>query len=173
MEMQFYFKNMNSSDALRNYAEAKIRDKVYKLSSKPVMAHVTFSLQPPKKKVQLHLHAGGGGNIEVEFIDDDMYAAIDKMIDKFDGKLRRHKERLKERLKGHHNIFVRARKLGDLFLGSYSRLTRFGKNVAAQIARPDETKEAPQNASLNASIDASDVLKLEAARLHVFHHSAS
>jgi ribosomal subunit interface protein len=163
MEMQFYFKEMDSSDALRDYAELKIRDKVSKLSSKPVMAHVTFSLQPPKRKIHLHLHAGDGVSSEVEIVDEDMYAAIDKMVDTLEEQLRRQKEILKD----HRNIFARASKLGDLFRGPYSRLVRFGKNVATRSAQPmaaAETGEIP--------IDASELLKLEAARLHVFHEKS-
>ena len=166
MEIQFYFKDMNSSDALRDYADMKIRDKIFKLSSKPIMAHVTFSMQPPKKKVHLHLHAGDGGSSEVEIIDEDMYAAIDKMVDTLEEQLRRQKERLKD----HRNIFARASKVGDLFRGSYSRLVRFGKKVATRSSAPvgvpgtPDTEEAP--------IDASEVLKLEAARLHVFHEKS-
>ena len=166
MEMQFFFKQMDSSEALRDYAEGKIRDKVFKLSSKPVMAHVTFELVPPKNKVQLHLHSGESPSIEVEVIDDDMYAAVDKLIDKLDIQLRRNKEKLK----GHRNVFARARKLGEYFYGPYSRLVGFGlrsQRVMAQQA-PDGVPPGADDA-----IEASELLKLEAARRHVFHQNAS
>lgn len=166
MEMQFFFKQMESSEALRNYAEGKIRDKVFKLSSKPVMAHVTFMLVPPKNKIHLHLHAGDGGSSEVEVIDDDMYAAVDKLIDKLDIQLRRQKERLK----GHRNVFARARKLGEYFYGPYSRLVGFGLRSQRRQA---QSPAAPVIAGPDDAIEASDLIKLEAARLNVFHHNAS
>ncbi|NBQ54493.1 MAG: ribosome-associated translation inhibitor RaiA, partial [Proteobacteria bacterium] len=156
MEMQFYFKDMRSSDSLRNYAEGKLREKVNKLATKPVIAHVTFSLQLPKKKVHVHFHNGIGGSMEIEVLDDDMYAAIDKLIDKFDGQLRRKKELLK----GHRNIFARALKFRELFIGPYSRLTGL-----ATKGLPDQNKKD----EVDASIDASEVIKLETARRHLFH----
>lgn len=159
MEMQFYFKDMNSSDSLRGYAEGKIREKVEKLAIKPVIAHVTFSLQPPKRKVHVHFHTGVGGSMEMEVLDDDMYAAIDKLIDKFDGQLRRQKELLK----GHRNIFARALKLRELFAGPYSRLAGLGIKGLPDQNKKDEAE---------ASIDASEVLKLETARRHLFHPKA-
>ncbi len=159
MEMQFYFKDMKSSDSLRKYAEEKIRDKVNKLATKPDIARVTFSLQPPKKKVHVHFHTGVGGCMEMEVIHDDMFAAIDKLIDKFDGQLRRQKELLK----GHRNIFARALKFRDFFIGPYSRLAGLGKK-----GLPDQIKMN----EAEGSIDASDVLKLETARLHLFHPTA-
>ncbi len=164
MEMQFYFKDMNSSDSIRAYAEGKIRDKVQKLASKPMMAHVTFSLQPPKKKVHVHFHAGVGGSLEVEVLDDDMYAAIDKLIDKFDGQLRRQKELLKS----HRNIFARALKFREFFREPYSRLAGLGSK-----GLPDQIKTKEAEALINESIDASEVLKLETARRHLFHRGAS
>lgn len=160
MEMQFYFKDMNSSDSLRDYAGIKIRDKVNKLTSKPEMAHVTFSLQPPKKKVHLHLHSGDVGSTEVEIIDEDMYAAVDKLVDTLEEQLRRQKERLK----GHRNIFARASKLGELFRGPYSRLVGYGKKAASRSGTTVIEKDLQET-----PIDASEVLKLEAARVHLFH----
>ncbi|MEY4630800.1 MAG: hypothetical protein RIQ81_920 [Pseudomonadota bacterium] len=166
MEMQFFFKQMESSDALRSYAEGKIREKVFKLSSKPVMAHVTFMLVPPKNKVHLRLHAGDGGSSEVEVIDDDMYAAVDKLIDKLDIQLRRQKEKLK----GHRNIFARARKLGEYFHGPYSRLVGFGLRGQRGLT---QVPAGAVPAVGDDAVEASDLLKLEAARKHLFHHNAS
>jgi putative sigma-54 modulation protein len=166
MEMKFFFKQMESSEALRNYAEGKIRGKVNKLSSKPVMAQVTFMVVPPKNKIHLHLHAGDGGNIEVEVLDDDMYAAVDKLIDKLDIQLRRQKEKLK----GHRNVFARARKLGEYFYGPYSKLVGFGLKGQRGLAQP---AVAPGTAEGADAIDASEVLKLEAARRHLFHQSSA
>lgn len=164
MEMQFYFKEMPSSDSLRFYAESKILEKVAKLVSKPVMARVTFSQQPLKNIVHLQLSSGDGGGMEVLASEESMYAAVDRAIDKLDRQLRRNKERLK----GHKNIFARAFKLGELFSGPYSKLTRIGKRAANENARKiAEFVDADVK-----PIDAEDVLKLEQARLHAFHQTA-
>lgn len=164
MEMQFYFKDMASSDSLRNYAESKILEKIGKLTSRPVSTHVTFSRHHPQNKVHLHLYSGDGGCTEVQATEENMYAAVDRAIDKFDVQLRRNKEKIK----GHRNIFARAFKLGDLFTGSYSKLTRFGRHAADENARKiAELVDADVK-----PIDADDVLKLEKARLHTFHQTA-
>jgi len=37
-----------------------------------------------------------GNNIHVESVDDDMYAAIDMLVDKLDRQVLRHKDRIKD-----------------------------------------------------------------------------
>ena len=45
MQFQFSFKHMESSQALSQLAETKIKDKVSKFVTKPIEAHVTFVVE--------------------------------------------------------------------------------------------------------------------------------
>ena len=42
MQFQFYFKQMESSEALKSYAQDKIENLVNKFVTKPIEVHVTF-----------------------------------------------------------------------------------------------------------------------------------
>ena len=103
MEIRCTFKKMNSSDALRQQAEQKIGEKVEKLSTKPISAHVVFSVYKHQHKVHCSLSGGDGFDFEVEASSEDMYASIDMLVDKLEAQLKRRKERLKKH-KNSHNV---------------------------------------------------------------------
>lgn len=95
MIFRFTFKHMSTSNALRVYAEEKISAQIAKFVSKPIDAHLTFSIEHLDHRVHLSLVAGDGFSLQVEGNHEDMYGAIDLMIDKLEVQLKRHKEKLK------------------------------------------------------------------------------
>ncbi|HID49999.1 MAG TPA: ribosome hibernation promoting factor [Chromatiales bacterium] len=57
--------------------------------------HVILSVEKVRQKAEATLHIAGG-NLFAEARDDDMYAAIDSMVDKLDRQIKKHKEKLKD-----------------------------------------------------------------------------
>lgn len=57
--------------------------------------HVILSVEKVRQKAEATLHIAGG-NLFAEAQDDDMYAAIDSMVDKLDRQIKKHKEKLKD-----------------------------------------------------------------------------
>jgi ribosomal subunit interface protein len=88
---------MHPSQSLQKYAEEKIRHQVEKFVSKPVEAHVTFSVDNNSRRKIVHcaLTAGDGFAVQVEHECDDMYGSIDHVLDKLATQLKRKKDRLK------------------------------------------------------------------------------
>ena len=82
MQFQFSFKHMDSSPALQSYAEEKIKEKIQKFASKPIDAHVIFSVD--------------GFNVEVEHTCGDMYGSVDMLVDKLSSQLKKQKDKLKD-----------------------------------------------------------------------------
>lgn len=95
MKIQFTFKHMESSQALADLAEEKFTAKIERLTTRPVHAHVTFSVQGLLQKIHVTLLTADGRDIEAEHEGMDMYAEIDIVAEKLEGQLRRHKEKLK------------------------------------------------------------------------------
>ncbi|WP_176737002.1 ribosome hibernation-promoting factor, HPF/YfiA family [Oligoflexus tunisiensis] len=101
MQFRFSFKHMETSQALQNYAKEKIKVEVEKFVTKPIEAHVTFSVDRHQHQVLCSLAGGDGFTVNVEHACADMYGSVDHMIDKMVTQLKRKKEKLKDH-KQHH-----------------------------------------------------------------------
>ncbi len=96
MQFQFSFKHMDVSPALQNYAEEKIRERIQKFVTKPVEAHVVFSVMKHTQTAHLKFRGGDGFDVEVEESSADMYASVDILADKLVVQLKKQKEKLKD-----------------------------------------------------------------------------
>lgn len=96
MRFQFSFKHMAVSNALQEYARNKIHPLIDKFSTKPIEAHITFSVDRHLHSANCVLTGGDGFSIHVEHACEDMYGSIDRMADKMSSQLKKKKDRLKE-----------------------------------------------------------------------------
>ncbi len=139
MNIQYTFKHMPSSKALSDMAGAKISAKIERFTSRPLHAHVTFSLEGIHKKVHVSLITADGYDIEAEHYGEDAYAEIDIVAEKVEAQLRKHKERLTNR-KG---------------LSMQQKI----KSVETRSKTPIESEALAIDA-----IDAGEILKFESAK---------
>lgn len=95
MQCRFSFKHMKSSQALIDYATEKAEQKIEKYASKPIEAHITFSVEGRDHIAHCNVIGGDGFNIQVEAGCEDMYGTIDLLVDKLEIQLKRQKEKLK------------------------------------------------------------------------------
>jgi putative sigma-54 modulation protein len=89
MRIAFTFRNVDSSEGIKNYASEKI-SKLQKYLRSPLNAEVTVSLERHLHKVDINVAADGhryAGHEESE----DMYASIDLVMDKIDRQVRETK----------------------------------------------------------------------------------
>lgn len=137
MVFQLTFKQMESSDALSDYAEKKFSQVIRKFVTKPVHIHVTFTVEKMDHQLHLSMNAGDGFALTIEEVGLDMYAVIDSAVDKLTRNLRKKKERLKEH-KG----------------------SKFSKVLerATTVLRSKKVRDEME------AIDAGDILKFEATR---------
>jgi putative sigma-54 modulation protein len=89
-------RNLEITDAIRNYVEKKL-SRLDRYQNGELMAKVVLSLagsphveKRAKAEVQLDLP---GGLLRVEEEDQDLYAAIDRMVDRLEVQLKRYRER--------------------------------------------------------------------------------
>jgi putative sigma-54 modulation protein len=86
MRIAFTFRNVDSSEGIKNYASEKI-GKLQKYLRAPLDAEVTISMERHLHRVDVNLSADGhryAGHEE----SDDMYASIDLVLDKIDRQVR-------------------------------------------------------------------------------------
>ena len=125
---------MEASATLQEYAQEKIYSQISKFVTKPIEAHVTFSVDKHRHIAHCTLLGGDGFSLQVEHSCEDMYGSIDRILDKMVVQLRRKKDKLK----GHKN----RRNLRGLGLSN--------------VKIPEDYQTA--------EIDADDIIKLEKAR---------
>ncbi|HWH76041.1 MAG TPA: ribosome-associated translation inhibitor RaiA [Candidatus Binatus sp.] len=88
------FRHLESTQALKHYAEQKVH-KIGKYFSQPLDAHVILAVDAKQRQlaeVELHTH---GSMIHGKEQHQDMYAAIDLVIDKIESQVRKQKDKNK------------------------------------------------------------------------------
>lgn len=65
--------------------------------------HVILSVEKLRHKAEATLHFNGE-NIYAEDIEEDMYAAIDGLVDKLDRQVKKHKEKMSDHHRGNNQI---------------------------------------------------------------------
>lgn len=101
MQIAVNFRHMESSEAVRTYVEEKL-SRVKKYVDEPIDAQVVLSVQKKiHNRAEVTMVAKGLTMKSAEETED-MYAAIDLMVDKIERQLKRYKDKLK-RHKGRDN----------------------------------------------------------------------
>jgi len=86
MNISITFRHMDPSDAIKSYAIDKV-SKLQKFLREPMTAKVTLSLDKLRHVAETRL-SSGGAHLEAKETSEDMYASIDKVIDKLERQIR-------------------------------------------------------------------------------------
>jgi putative sigma-54 modulation protein len=93
MQVNLTGHHVDITDALRAYVDEKIA-KLERHFDHVTNVHVILSIEKLNRKAEATVHIAGA-DIFADSVHEDMYAAIDGLIDKLDRQLLRHKEKLK------------------------------------------------------------------------------
>ena len=94
MQVSTTFRQMEQSDALKTYAEEKL-DRVAKYIDEPVNVHVYFTVEKKIRHIVEIVISAKGITTKASEATNDMYAAIDAVIDKIERQLKKYKEKIK------------------------------------------------------------------------------
>jgi putative sigma-54 modulation protein len=83
--------------SLKDYAEGKVLN-LKKYFDHIVTAHIIFSLEKYRQRVEITLHVNGKDFITLQE-SEDMYLSVDRAIEKIEEQLKRYSGRLKRRKK--------------------------------------------------------------------------
>lgn len=94
MQVTVTFRHMDSSEPLRKYALEK-SERLAKYLFEPIDIHWTLSVEKIRHIADATVAANGVA-IKAQFDTQDMYSAIDTVIDKLEQQVRKHKEKVKD-----------------------------------------------------------------------------
>ncbi|MBW1645037.1 MAG: ribosome-associated translation inhibitor RaiA [Deltaproteobacteria bacterium] len=98
MNIQVTFRHMETTEALKEYAIEKV-SKIKKYLDAPVEVHVVLSVEKFRHIAEVTFTINGYV-VKGQEETDDMYAAIDMVMDKIERQVRRYKEKLKSKRGG-------------------------------------------------------------------------
>ena len=92
MQLSVSGHHVDITDSLRGYVESKIErlERHFDLVSD---VHCILTVEKLRHKAEAKVSVNGG-TIFAETTEEDMYAAIDGLVDKLDRQVRRHKEKM-------------------------------------------------------------------------------
>jgi len=98
MQIDITGHHIDITDSLRDYVNQKM-ERVERHFDIVSQAHVILSVEKQRQKAEAKLMIKGS-KVFAEAVDEDMYAAIDKLIDKLDRQVKKHKEKLTDHHRG-------------------------------------------------------------------------
>ena len=94
MQITTTFRHMDQSEALKLYAEEKL-DRVKKYIDEPITVQAYFSVEKKIRHIVEIVITAKGISAKASEATNDMYAAVDAVIDKIERQLKRYKEKIK------------------------------------------------------------------------------
>lgn len=98
MQINISGHHVELTDPLRDYVNGKL-DRLERHFDQISIVQTTLSIEKNRQKAETTLHIKGG-QLFADAEHDDMYAAIDLMVDKLDRQLLKHKEKTVDRMHG-------------------------------------------------------------------------
>jgi putative sigma-54 modulation protein len=117
MNIAITFRHLESSDAVKKYAQEKVA-KLQKFLRQPMKASVTLSLERIEHVIEVGL-SSGSDHYQAREQSEDMYASIDKVVDK-----------LERQIRGAHGASVKKKRGGP-------RAGQFAAQVSSEMERED------------------------------------
>ena len=102
MQLSISGHHVDVTDALKSYVEDKLQ-KLERHYDHITNAHVILTVEKLRQKAEATIHVSKG-NLFADAEHEDMYAAIDSLIDKLDRQLKKHKEKLTDHRRGEASL---------------------------------------------------------------------
>ncbi len=101
MQLNVSGHHVDVTDSMRGYVKQKI-ERIERHFDIVSDVHCILSVEKLRHKAEAKVNVNGG-TIYAETTEDDMYAAIDGLVDKLDRQVRKHKEKLSDHHARHAN----------------------------------------------------------------------
>jgi putative sigma-54 modulation protein len=92
MQVTVTFRNVEATDALRRYADAKVRRAVSKYFRRPLEGHVVLTVNKRRHTADITINAGRV-TLNAQHETGDLYSAIDLAVDKIERQAKKQKTR--------------------------------------------------------------------------------
>ncbi len=102
MQINLTGHHVDITPALRDYVNNKF-ERLQRHFDNVTDIHVILSVEKLRQKAESTIHVGGG-NLFADSEAQDMYAAIDTLVDKLDRQIKKHKEKLTDHHRGNGGL---------------------------------------------------------------------
>jgi len=102
MQINITGHHMDITPALRSYVENKL-ERIERHFDNLINIHVILSVEKERQKAEATIQVNRG-NVFADEEHEDMYAAIDGLIDKLDRQIKKHKEKLTNHHRGEPSL---------------------------------------------------------------------
>jgi putative sigma-54 modulation protein len=98
MQIKLSGHHVEITQALHDYVHDKL-ERIERHFDNVTNAQVILSVEKLNQKAEATIHVAGN-EIYADAVDEDMYAALDALIDKIDRQIKKHKEKLTDKHRG-------------------------------------------------------------------------
>ncbi len=98
MNLQISGHHLEVTSAIHDYVTGKL-ERVTRHFDNVIDVNVILSVEKLKQKAEVTVHLSGK-DVFVESIDEDLYAAVDSLVDKLDRQIQKHKQKVKNHHRG-------------------------------------------------------------------------
>lgn len=98
MQINITGHHVDITPALRAYVEEKL-ERLERHFDNITNAHVILEIEKDRQKAEATINVSRG-RVYADSEDENMYAAIDSLVDKLDRQIKKHKEKLKDHHRG-------------------------------------------------------------------------
>lgn len=98
MNLQISGHHLEVTPAIREYVSGKL-ERVTSHFDSVIGVNVILSVEKLKQKAEVTVHLPGK-DVFVEAIDEDLYAAVDSLVDKLDRQVQKYKQKLQDHHRG-------------------------------------------------------------------------
>ncbi|MCF6218788.1 MAG: ribosome-associated translation inhibitor RaiA [Gammaproteobacteria bacterium] len=92
MQLNITGQKIDLTEAMQEYVKNKIA-RLERYFDNVTNVHVILSVEKKNQKAEATVHVAGG-DLFAESTNENMYAAIDSLVDKLDRQIKKHKEKL-------------------------------------------------------------------------------
>ena len=98
MNLQISGHHLEITPAIHEYVTGKL-ERITRHFDSVIDVNVILSVDKLKQKAEVTVHLPGK-DIFVESIDEDLYAAVDSLVDKLDRQIQKHKQKIQDHHRG-------------------------------------------------------------------------
>jgi putative sigma-54 modulation protein len=92
MQISLTGHHVDITPALKSYVDSKF-ERLERHFDQVTNVHVVLSVEKVRQKAEANMHLNGA-DIFADSVDEDMYAAIDSLVDKLDRQVKKYKEKI-------------------------------------------------------------------------------
>lgn len=94
MQLNLTGHHVDITPALRDYVDTKVA-RLERHFDNVTDIHVILTVEKLRHRAEGNMHLSGN-HLFADAVEDDMYAAIDGLVDKLDRQIKKHKEKVKD-----------------------------------------------------------------------------